>query len=404
MLIKSQHLNKITLNVIEVVQQNEKFYIAKIRAKDLINIATVHTRNTKENYDLKYLKEAEEVINTINISNSDQGIQRVLQVKRLKEIAEYTHKYKGILPGNLIVSINNKFNWDSDDEFRIYEEDGFELTSSDIEGVFKLVIYPAMIDAFIIDGQHRLASFSYAKELIDSFELPITIFLDLKTPVQAELFARINGTQKPVKKSLLYDLTEFEQSEYNSIKKCHSIAKLFNNNENSPFYNKIDMLGSTSGRLSQAAFIDELIRYVKNRKFNNYKSFLQHEPVEEIVDILYRYFSAIKNAYEREWNDTQKYFVLRTTGFGAFMKLLYYVYIYFKSNNIKFERKELGAFFIKVHDIEEFSVESIGKVGSQGVQKQLCDKIVSEMIGDNKKISILEDSFKKEWNDMYNEK
>ena len=206
---KSEHLNKITLNVIEVVQQNEKFYIAKIKAKDLINISTVHTRNTEKNYDLKYLKEAEKIINTINISNSDQGIQRVLQIKRLKEIAEYTRMHKGILPGNLIVSINNKFNWDSDDEFRIYEEDGFELISSRVEGIFELVIYPEMIDAFIVDGQHRLASFSYAKEIIDSFELPITIFLDLKTPVQAELFARINGTQKPVKKSLLYDLTEF---------------------------------------------------------------------------------------------------------------------------------------------------------------------------------------------------
>src|SRR6266498_3067050 len=96
----------------------------------------------------------------------------------------------------------------------------------------------------LIDGQHRLASFALANDLIDSFELPVTIFLDLKIPIQAELFASINGTQSQVKKSLLYDLSEFKTDEYNAIKRCHSIAKWFNQTEQSPFHNSISMLGN----------------------------------------------------------------------------------------------------------------------------------------------------------------
>ncbi len=400
MLKQANHNNSMVLNVMELVQKNEVFYIGKIKVRDLINISTVHTRKMTESGDLKYLKEVKEIIDSrINIVDSEKGIQRALQIKRLKEIAKYVREENGILPGSLILSINNKFNWDSDDEFRVYEDDGFKLNNSKIKDIYELTIYPNMVDTFIVDGQHRLASFIYATDIIDKFEIPITIFLDLKIPMQAELFSNINGNQKPVKKSLLYDLTEFKESEYSIIKKCHSIAKLFGSNANSPFYNKIDMLGNKNGVLSQAAFIDELIRYVKHRKFNNYKSFLQYKTDKEIVDILYTYFSAIKYVYNTEWDNTKEYFILRTTGFGTLMKLMYYIYIHLYYEKKEFNKKELINIFKKVHTIEKFSVESIGKVGSQGIQKQLCDKIVKNIIGDEAYISLIEKNFKNTWDE-----
>jgi hypothetical protein len=254
-----------------------------------------------------------------------------------------------------------------------------------------------MMDAFIVDGQHRLAAFAYADNLIDDFELPITVFLDLKLPMQAELFSRINGTQQPVKKSLLYDLTEFEKDEYGSIKRCHSIAKLFNNDSDSPFYRRISMLGNKLGLLSQAAFIDELVRYVKHRKANNHKSFLQYKSAEEIADILDTYFSAIKNVYEKEWYDTDNYVLLRTTGFGALMKFLYYMYIYFECNGMEFIDDKVRKFLEKMPLITDFSIKSIGKVGSQGIQKQLCDQIVNKLIGDIDKLKDLEKRYKDIW-------
>lgn len=58
----------------------------------------------------------------------------------------------------------------------------------------------------LIDGQHRLFAFAEALPKRLDMELICSVFLDLPKPYQAQLFATINSNQKPVDKSLTYEM------------------------------------------------------------------------------------------------------------------------------------------------------------------------------------------------------
>ncbi len=390
--------NEIVLNVIEVEQKGNIFYIGKIKARDLIKIATVHVRGSISDEENKYLNEVKDKLSdTVSIQDSDFGIQRVMQLKRLREISEYLKDsdFEGILPGSLIVSINNKINWESDDRERLFSDEGFTIDQTKCAGVKQLSIKSNMVDAFIVDGQHRLGSFEYAKELIDQFELVVTIFLDMQIPLQAEVFGVINGKQKPVNKSLLYDLKEFGKNNYEDIKRCHTIAKWFNQEEKSPLKNKIKMLGTGYGSISQSAFIDELQKYVKKRKpAFAYKSFLRERENVEIIRILHSYFISVRHVFEGAWDNTENYVLLRTTGFGALMKALYYIYIFHYVNGLEFKKVNLVPFLAKIKKVTDFSVMSEGKSAGQGLQLTLSKRILKELIGDEKTLRELEKKYK----------
>lgn len=360
-------IQNIKLNLIKVNQNSNVFYIGKIKASDLLSIATLHWRNSGNSEENKYVNEVKK---KLNVYESSDGIQRVIQQKRLKEIAHYLDSKNSILPNSIIVALNNKW-----DEEEAREEDGFVLDEDKEENDFiTLDIIPNKVDAFIVDGQHRLASFGYTEKTLPSdFELVVSIFLNLEVPIQAELFSIINSKQKPVNKSLLYDLSSFK--EYDDIKRCHSIVKWLDNHEISPFFNKIKMLGTGVGSISQSAFIDELIRYTKERKIKKFKSFMRDFQDKEIIRIILSYFSALKEHFGIEaWEDTKKYVFLKTTGFGALMKLLYYVYVKHTVYNKPFNKLEIQK-TIEVLDSKDFLVDSIGKGGSQGLQTQLFYKL-----------------------------
>lgn len=364
----------IKLYITEIRQKGNIFYTGKIKASDLLSIATLHWRGTSSNKKNKYL---DEVRNKLQIKESEEGIQRIIESNRIEKISRYLRD-DGFIPNSIIISINNK---ETDDE-SLSEEigDAYIAEETAIPGIYELIIYPEFANAFIVDGQHRLASFLKAEELIDEYELVVTIFLEMAVPLQAELFSVINGNQKPVNKSLLYDLTEFNEDEYNEIKRCHAIAKFLNSKLRSPFYNKINMLGSGINSISQSAFIDELRKYVKNRSRDEYKSFLKDNTHSEITSILLSYFTAISETLDEAWGNTQDYMLLKATGFGACMKLLYPLFLDFAIKRKPFKKIELIPIFKKI-DVELFSTESVGRTGGQGLQLVIYRKLMKKIFG-----------------------
>jgi len=65
----------------------------------------------------------------------------------------------------------------------------------------------------IIDGQHRLFAFARANRSRLSMQLICAVFLDLPKPIQAQLFATINSTQKAVDRSLTFELFGYNVSD-----------------------------------------------------------------------------------------------------------------------------------------------------------------------------------------------
>lgn len=114
---------------------------------------------------------------------------------------------------------------------------------------------------------------------------------------------------------------------------------------------------------------------------------------KEIIKLLLSYYLAIKQTFKDEWDDRKNYVFLKTTGFGALMKLLYYVYIKFCVENRQFNREELKEFFRNIKS-DEFSVDKLGKAGSQGLQSELYRKLRTTLIGDENFIKTLEGEYR----------
>lgn len=381
--LKKSSGKKIKINIIEITQKGNVFYIGKIKASELVKVATVHVRGSNNEDDKKYINEVKEkLVGTIRVESDEESIQRGAQLKRLKEIKEYLEDVEGFLPNSLIIAINNKVIWDNGTKKQLYDTDGYELKKI-FDDIYELTLYSNMVDAFIVDGQHRLGAFAFTEdETIDDYELPVTIFIEMEISLQAEVFGVVNSKQKPVNKSLLYDLRELSDNDDDSIKRCHAIAKWFNENENSPFYNKIKMLGTGYGSLSQSAFIDELVKYVEKRDGRySYRSFLKDVDNKLIIKRLYDYFRAIKEIYgEDVWDDTDNYVLTKTTGFGALMKAFYYIYIYMYVKDIKFTRSNFDSILKPIKRATDFSSNEVGKSAGQGLQRLLSKRILSVIL------------------------
>jgi DNA sulfur modification protein DndB len=125
--------------------------------------------------------------------------QRMLAKSRLNKIRHYISE-EGIFPTNIVVNLESKrltFH-------RVKQEnDKEEQKDSGVLGW--LDIRPAYKSAWIIDGQHRLYSYSGHPRAKTS-HLTVLAFEGLPPSKQAQLFIDINAKQKSVKQSLLQEL------------------------------------------------------------------------------------------------------------------------------------------------------------------------------------------------------
>ena len=142
------------------------------------------------------------------------GTQRLRDPKRLKPIASYIDREDSAFPNSIILAANYRRDTGLLEEAGAPEDnevadDGDEklwfVTESN-DGCHVLTIPSSDKLVSVIDGQHRLFSFAEAIPKRLKMDLLCAIFLDLPRPYQAQLFATINSNQKPVDKSLTYEM------------------------------------------------------------------------------------------------------------------------------------------------------------------------------------------------------
>lgn len=255
------------LNTIEINQSFGTFYLIKLKAKDLLELAFTDP--------IRYE------------GNELKGNQRLLdEKKRIKEIKEYVEGVDASFPNTIIISANYDVNGlNCDDE---------ELRWK-IEGE-KLIIPTSKKLASIIDGQHRLFGFKDSNEVAKEMELACSVYLDLPNPLQAFLFATINSTQKKVDKSLAYEQFGFnidseDSSSWSPDKLAIALYKKFNDESDSPFYRHIKIapqideilrkeLKGQKWLISTATIVDGIIRLIASNPKND-KSQLQKFEISE---------------------------------------------------------------------------------------------------------------------------
>ena len=152
----------------------------------------------------------------------------------------------------------------------------------------------------IIDGQHRLYAFSRDDDLGERFELPVVLFDDLDVSWQAYLFWSINVTPKRINPSMAYDLYPLlrtaewlEQVEgpmtYRETRAQELTEALWSHPE-SPWQQRIGMLGRERGKVTQAAFVRSLtlsfVRGWAGPKATGIGGFFGTEHSNDLTDVL----------------------------------------------------------------------------------------------------------------------
>ena len=268
--------------IIEVHQPIGSFYLGKFTPKELHLIA---------NKDLSRYQDIE------------KGIQRDISPERIKEIKDYVKQPSATFPNSIIIAVGYDDNLEPNWEF------------NNMTNVIK--IRKGQNVANVIDGQHRLAGLSNEDE---SFELPVAIFLGVPWIEQGIIFATINNNQRKVNQSLVYEL--YGMSKERRVQTvAYRIVSLLNEQEESPWYQKIKMLGKAKndGDLSQGAFS----KYLHEKILDSGKPlhYLYQEEKDAVVfKLLFNYFTAIKKIFPVVWENKDKEYILtKTTGFVGFM-------------------------------------------------------------------------------------
>ena len=209
----------VVVPALRVEQQIGIYYVAVLPARLLLEVAFSDALSAT-------LREGEEIYDL-------DGTQRLPQPKRLQPIADYINRADAAFPNSIILAANYR----KDDGLLVDEEPDEDQEESNeaqkkedkggegerwviVEkdnGCCELTIPSGAKLAAIIDGQHRLFAFAKAMPQRLDMKLICSIFLDLPKPYQAQLFATINSTQKPVDKSLTYELFGYNLDEEDEL-------------------------------------------------------------------------------------------------------------------------------------------------------------------------------------------
>lgn len=158
------------------------------------------------------------------------GTQRLVQDKRLTQIADYIDRIDSAFPNSIILAANynREVGLDVDELEAIEAEEREDANAAVVapdaskswtvdetpDGCFQITIPSADKLAAIIDGQHRLFAFAKADAATRlGMQLICAVFIDLPKAIQAQIFATINSTQKPVDRSLTYELFGYNVSD-----------------------------------------------------------------------------------------------------------------------------------------------------------------------------------------------
>jgi DNA phosphorothioation-associated DGQHR protein 1 len=196
----------ISVKALRVTQPLGIYYVAVIPARVLLDVAFSDVLSASlEDGEEKYTLD---------------GTQRLVQPKRMQLIADYIDRTDAAFPNSIILAANFRkedglIEDDEDDEGDGHAEGKGKRWSVDEsdDGCCVLRIPSAAKLAAVIDGQHRLFAFTKAHPARLDMHLICSVFLDLPKPYQAQLFATINSTQKPVDKSLTYELFGYNVEE-----------------------------------------------------------------------------------------------------------------------------------------------------------------------------------------------
>lgn len=256
------------------------------------------------------------------------------------------------------------------------------------ENPLEIILPRSQNSAVILDGQHRVAAFRYMDPQTRSkYELLVVFLIGIPFYQQAELFAIINGKQKPVNRSIIYDLFGYapiggdkEEQLYEGLmaveRFCSHVTRILNRFQESPWQKKIRMRGpGDEGLISQAAVVGYLSALVEPKADRKglkvlpvlYSFFKKSDPAG-CASLAILYLRAIQTALPEYWQNP-KSLLWKNNGVAVILRILHDDLILAGSTD------ELMNGFRKIiarwKKAPQQDLKEPPKTGGGGVQKQL---------------------------------
>ena len=396
---------KVTIKCLPVTQPIGTFYIGAINAIDLVDIAWADIRRIAGDHE-DYAKPQEdnnlqlgihrshindsviEDMDKVFLSSDEQdfeeflGIQRELSRGRIKEIQQYVGTQDAAFPTSVLIAVSSR-----------------EALYDDETSTISILRHSKA--AKIIDGQHRIAGLKGYNG--PQFDVNISVFIDMDLQDQAMVFATINLKQTKVNKSLAYDLYEFTKTR-SPQRTAHDIVRFLNYRQGSPFFSKVKMLGTGSGKvqetITQATFVDRLLRYIsrdpmgdrdtlrrgrklspisgKDTDWQIFRNWFIAERDVNITIVLWNYFLAVQAKWPHSWDNVIRGNILnRTTGFGALMRFMRLAYNSRDKREKIVLRDEFQAIFERI-ELEDGKFTPDEYVPGSSGERKLFDLLVEQ--------------------------
>ncbi|WP_374944943.1 DGQHR domain-containing protein [Sphingomonas sp.] len=241
------------------------------------------------------------------VDEEEGAVQRVLSKARIAKIRSY------ILDGNTFF---NSFilNW-TDKTYPVRVNEG------------KINIPLVTSSAQVIDGQHRITGLEEAMKedaTVGERDIIVTLCTNLTTPQAAGIFLNINTEQRPVPKSLIFDLFgEVEGDPAHAINRATDIAESLNEDPLSPLYKLIKFPGAPRGvgRIELSTFVTALKKHLeKDGEFSRVKL----KSLDAQKAAVFNFFAAIRSFYEPQkvWQSQTGNPFFRAAGFNGAVDFL----------------------------------------------------------------------------------
>lgn len=280
---KSDQLN--SFPAFEIKQPGGKFYVTKLPAEFLAKVSYAAIRNQSEEVG---------------------AVQRVLSSRRIAGIKQFAQSV-GVFPSTIVL------NWPKSAEVKFSKG---QLSLPNGEHL-----------AQIIDGQHRVAGLRAAiqdEANLGKMEIPVSIYIGLETKKCADIFISINTEQKPVPKSLVFDLYGIASEPVvdPAALRSRDIAEALNEVHESPYYGEIKMPGmpTRKGGIALSTAVTGIKSLVEE------KGVFEQIGIEELElqrTVIFNLFGALKEKYSSLWHDKENPFMYAAGFLGAleFLKL-----------------------------------------------------------------------------------
>lgn len=265
---------------IEGKQQGKKFFLTALPASDLVRVSYVARRGEDE---------------------EEGAVQRLLNPTRIASIRDFVLA-GGAFPTSIVL------NWTQGAPKILVQSGHMNLSR-------------APRSAQIIDGQHRVMGLAAAiekKASLARFQVPVTLYEGLSTKESADIFLSINTEQKPVHRSLVFDLYSVA-SDYvvdPPALRAGDLAQELNESSMSPYRAFIKFPGSPTGQkgLALSTVVSSVKPLVEEKGVFEQVGLSQLQMQSQF---LMNFFNVLKDAYGLEWEAPSNVFRMAAGFVGA---------------------------------------------------------------------------------------